>query len=1144
MEAALNCPSCGHANRAGARFCGSCGSSLVADVICGSCGHENPPANRFCDNCGQALSAGGRPTAADAATPQPDQAHRRPSPPEHLAQKILTGRGALEGERKQVTVLFADVQGSMDLAERTDPEHWRAIMERFFSILSEGVHRFEGTVDKFTGDGIMALFGAPIAHEDHALRACYAALGLHEALADYAGELRRTDGLNFSMRIGVNSGEVVVGAIGDDLSLEYTAIGHTVGLAQRMEQLAEPGKTYLTEHTARLVEGYLKLRDLGEFEVKGATAPLRAYELSGIGAARSRLDLSRARGFSRFVGRDAELDSLKAALGRTLEGEGQLVGVRGEAGVGKSRLCHELVEHARARGIPVYHAAGTSHGRTIPFLAALEMLRGYFGVSEHDDDQVARERIAGRLLLLDPAFGEDLPLVFDFLGVPDPERPAPSLNPEGRQRQLLDTVRRLVHAHGRREAAINLLEDLHWIDGGSAVFLEALVEAIPGSRSLTVLNVRPEYEAEWMSKPYYQELSLVPLGPNAANELLCDLIGADRSLNGLSEEVRQRTGGNPFFIEEVVRGLVEDGSLEGEAGSYRLVRPIGSLSVPPTVEAVLAARIDRLDERDKWLLQAAAVLGREFGESILERIAEMSPPELASALRALVGGEFLFQQALYPEPEYAFAHPLTQEVAYRSQLSDRRGRVHAAVARAIADLYPESLDERAALLAHHWEGAGERLEAARWHARAATWAGTSDPAVAVRHWRRVRELVDALPETPETAGLGIGARTSILLFGWRLGILPEEAESLYTEGKQLAERAGDRASLALLTATYAGTMGLSGGMQKALTLMTEADEALEELGIPALRVAVLQYRISALFVCGRAPEGVPLADLALELTGADPTLGAGVAVASPHAFFHVMKSIMVSTLGHLREGHQLAERAIEVAREQGDLETEGWGQMAHALAAYYAGETEEVLPAATRSIEIAERIGDAFSRCWAQTYLGLAHVMRGEWDAAAEVLERSVALSDETRTGLEGEPWRLAFLTEAHLGRGEPEEAIEVAQRAVASVRDLQLDNGDGVAQLALGRALLASERKERMSLAESALSNAVEAARATQMPPIEARAHAARAELERMRGDREAEERELRAARAIAEQIGATGLTAAIDERLRAAAAAAHART
>jgi class 3 adenylate cyclase len=550
----MSCTSCGHQNPAGARFCGACARPLAGAAVCPVCGTANPDAQKYCNGCGRAL-----PGAAAAAPLREPRSYT----PRHLADRILTTRTALEGERKQVTVLFADVKGSMELAEQVDPEVWHEIMDRFFVILADGVHRFEGTVNQYTGDGIMALFGAPIAHEDHAQRACWAALHLSEALRRYANELRLARGLNFSVRIGLNSGEVVVGKIGDDLRMDYTAQGHTVGLAQRMEQLAEPGKVFLTEHTARLVAGFFTLRDLGESAVKGVSAPLRVYELEGVGALRTRLDVARVRGFSRFVGRTEEMASLEAALGRAVAGTGQVIGVVAEAGVGKSRLCHEFTERARAQGIAVYDAHCVAHGRMIPFLPVLELLRGYFGITDQDGDEPARRKVAGTLLLLDPALTDALPLLLDFLGVPDPERPVPRMDPEARQRQLFELTRRLVHARSRREPAVLLIDDLHWIDGASEGFVETAVEALAGTRTLFLVNFRPEYHASWTQKSYYQQLPLLPLGPEAIAELLASLLGTDPSLAGLVELIRERTGGNPFFIEEIVQSLMEAGTLQG-----------------------------------------------------------------------------------------------------------------------------------------------------------------------------------------------------------------------------------------------------------------------------------------------------------------------------------------------------------------------------------------------------------------------------------------------------------------------------------------------------------------------------------------------------------------------------------------------------
>jgi hypothetical protein len=621
----------------------------------------------------------------------------------------------------------------------------------------------------------MALFGAPIAHEDHAQRACYAALHLRDELRRYANDLRLSRGLNFSVRMGLNSGGVVVGRIGDDLRMDYTAQGHTVGLAARMEQIAAADRVYLTDHTARLVEGYFELEDLGELHIEGSESPIRVHELGGVGELRTRFDVSRARGLTRFVGRDDDIEALEAALARCREGYGQVVGLVGEAGVGKSRLCFEFAERCRAQGLRFLEGRGVAHGKNIPLLPILEVFRAYFGITGQDDDRTTREKIAGRLLLLDEGYREVLPLLFEFLGVSDPAGKPIRIDPEARQRQLFGVLRRLVQSGRRESPIVTSIEDLHWIDGGSEAWIAEWVDAISGSPGLLLVNFRPEYHADWMQKSYYRQLPLAPLGPEAIRELLDDLLGSDSSIAGLAETIHTRTGGNPFFTEEVVRSLIEAGHLEGTRGSYRLTRSVEELAIPSSVESMLAARIDRLAEREKQVIQTAAVIGREFSEAILGAVSELPEADLAEALGALKASEFVYEQALYPVAEYAFKHALTQEVALRSQLQERRQRVHAGVARAIEAASPDKLDEQSALLAHHWEGAGELLQAAQCHHRAAEWAATSDPEAAVHHWRRARALLATLPESPETLRLGGTACVRILMQAWRTGLSDEEA---------------------------------------------------------------------------------------------------------------------------------------------------------------------------------------------------------------------------------------------------------------------------------------------------------------------------------------------------------------------------------
>jgi class 3 adenylate cyclase len=629
----MRCPACSFENASGIKFCGECGASL--GNRCSSCGFENAPTIKFCGECGKPLSEASKPG------PPPDP---RSYTPKHLAEKILTSRSALEGERKQVTVLFADVKGSMDLAEQLDPEEWHKIMDRFFVILSEGIHRYEGTINQYTGDGIMALFGAPIAHEDHAERACYAALHLRDELRPYADELRVARGVSFSVRMGLNSGEVVVGKIGEDLRMDYTAQGHTVGLAARMEQLAEAPSIYLTEHTAKLVGGYFALRDLGASRIKGVSEPLHVFELEGIGTLRTRLDVARARGFSRFVGRQEEMATLEAALTRMLAGQGQVVGVVAAAGTGKSRLCAEFTAHCRVRGIRVAEAHCPTIGKSVPFLPLLALLRDLFGIAENDGAHETRRKIAGELMLSGRDVHEIVPLVFDFLGVRDPDQAVPSMDPDARKGKLLAFVRHLVQARSAHEPLLIFVDDAHWIDSGSDEFLAQVVEAAGGTRTLVLVNFRPEYHAEWTAKSYYRQVPLGPLGADASRELLEDLIGRHPSVASLPDLIHQRTAGNPFFSEEVARSLVESGALEGSRGDYRLLRSIAELKIPSTVQGVLAARVDRLAERERGLLQTAALIGKEFPRSILERVANLAPGDLSGALAGLERAEFIFER--------------------------------------------------------------------------------------------------------------------------------------------------------------------------------------------------------------------------------------------------------------------------------------------------------------------------------------------------------------------------------------------------------------------------------------------------------------------------------------------------------------------
>src|SRR5438552_2472317 len=580
-------------------------------VSCRICKHENPAGARFCNDCGAHL-------AAPTITPEP-----RSYTPRHLVEKILASQNALRGERKLVTVLFADVVRSMELAERVDPEEWHRLLDHLFRILAGGIHRYEGTINQYTGDGIMALFGAPIAHEDHAQRACAAALDLARELGALAEDVRRESGLEFAVRMGLNSGEVVVGRIGDDLRMDYTAQGHVVGLAARAQQLAPPGSITVTEQTARLAAGFFDFLDRGEQSLKGASVPVRVFELRGPGQIRSRLESSRARGFSRFVGRERELALLERALSETQSGRPKVVLVTAEPGAGKSRLCHEFVE--RARGVALHYARALSHGRMLPFHVMVALARSLFGVGEGASPSDIRDAVRCGLGNAQPD-----PIALDFwldlLGVSDHVPARSGVDPEARRTRLFQSLLELIRARARRELTLLWVEDLHWLDPASEVALEMLTERLlatesAGSRILIIATTRPEYRPVWSSR--VEVLSLAPLGLQDARTLLGDWLGSDDTLTPLRARIEARARGNPLFVEEMIRSLVERGVLRGERGAYGLAAPSEEITLPETVQTVLASRIDRLADRDKDVLQAAAVVGREVPVELLRAVLEL-----------------------------------------------------------------------------------------------------------------------------------------------------------------------------------------------------------------------------------------------------------------------------------------------------------------------------------------------------------------------------------------------------------------------------------------------------------------------------------------------------------------------------------------
>jgi len=726
--------------------------------------------------------------------------------PPHLAERIraeqaaLEARGAVDGERKTITALFADIKGSMELIEDLDPEDARSIIDPALQLMMAAVHRYEGYVAQSMGDGIFALFGAPLAHEDHAQRALFAALRMQEEGRAYAEQLRHDKGVNLQIRVGVNTGEVVVRSIRkNDLHTDYVPVGHSTSLAARMEGLATPGTTVVSAYTHQLTEGYFEFKDLGAAKIKGVSEPVQIYELLGVGALRTRLQVSAARGLSRFVGRKKEIEHLKQVREQARNGQGQMVGVVGEPGVGKSRLFHEFKVLSEQHCL-VLETFCAAHGSSYAYLPLIELLRNYFHIHPQDDERTLHEKVAGRVVALDRELEDGLPYLLSLLGHAEFVAALQQMDPHIRQQRSFDAIKRILVRESLTQPVVLIFEDLQWLDEGTQAFLDTLRESLATAPMLLLVNYRPEYRHEWGSKTYYSQLRLDALGLEDAKELLATLLDETNwpvtaaSLEPLKQLILEKTEGTPFFMEEMVRALFDQGVLVHSMGGLSLTKPLDEVHIPATVQGVLAGRIDQLGATEKELLQTAAVIGREFSLSLLTQVAHQDEETLVPLLSRLQMAEFIYEQPAFPEVEYTFKHALTQDVAYNSLLSERRQEVHARTAQAIASLFHEQVnDRRLRELAYHSAQSGNTEKAVEYYQRAGEMALKSSAYTeAIRDLNHALDLLPALPHTPDRSQQEL---TLLISLGSCLmatkGYAASEVERVYTRARELARTIGD-----------------------------------------------------------------------------------------------------------------------------------------------------------------------------------------------------------------------------------------------------------------------------------------------------------------------------------------------------------------
>jgi class 3 adenylate cyclase/tetratricopeptide (TPR) repeat protein len=1094
----MRCPRCEADTPDGAKFCIECGAPLK--LRCPQCGADVLPRAKFCAECGTPLT--GQTPVSPPAHPQLPLSYT----PTHLAEKILTSRAALEGERKQVTVLFVDLKGSMELLADRDPEEARQLLDPVLERMMAAVHRYEGTVNQVLGDGIMALFGAPIAHEDHAVRACYAALAIQEAIKSYNEAVRRTHGITVQIRVGLNSGEVIVRAIGNDLHMDYSAIGQTTHLAARMEQLATPGSILLAAETLRLAEGFIQVNALGPIPVKGLTEPVEVFELVGVTSVRRRLQAAAARGLTRFVGREAELVVLTQALERAGASHGQVVAIVGEAGVGKSRLVYECLHSHRTQGWRVLEAASVSYGKATPYFPVIDLLKRYAQVDDSDDTRTIRAKVTGHVLTLDDALQETLPALLSLLEALPEDNTFLHLEPPQRRQRTLEALQRLVLRESQVQPLLLVFEDLHWIDSETQALLDRLVERLAAVPLLLLVNYRPEYQHGWGSRTYYTQLRLDSLPPASAAEVLQALLGDDASLARLTQILIARTEGNPFFLEESVRTLVETQVLVGDPGAYRLAQARPTIQVPATVQAVLAARIDRLPPADKRLLQTAAVIGHNAALPLLQAMADLPEADLHRAFDHLQAAEFLYETQLFPEREFTFKHALTHEVAYGSLPHERRRVLHARILEALEPLAAEPLAEQVEQLALHalrgevWDKAvtyGQQA-GARAHGRAAFRE-------AATCYEQALEALGHLPETPDTGELAIELRLGLARSALHpLGEYGREL-ALLREAEALARARDDWARLARVLAWLANVFRRTGDHAGALAAGQQVLALATDRGDLALQAAA-SFSLGGIYEAigdyGRAAE---LFRRNVEARDA----GTGHPDGQIHALAWLARAL--SELGQFTEGRRHGEEALRLATVDGRGTEPVFAQ--RTLGRLYLNQGD--LAAAIRLLEQSLTLCHAAElwnlRAGITGDLGHAYALAGRLAEGRALLEE--ALRENLRMGvLHNQSLYVVRFSAVCLLEGCLDEARQHARQAL----DLARRHGErGVEAFALCQlgAVHAQADPPEVAQSEARYGEALALAEALGMRPLQAHCHHGLGTLYAKSGQREQARAELETA-------------------------------
>lgn len=1017
--------------------------------------------------------------------------------PKDVVESIPAPRNSVEGERKQVTVLFADIRGSMELIADRDPEEAQTILEPVLDCMVEAVHHYEGTVNKVMGDGIIALFGAPLSHEDHAVRACYASLRMQDAVARYAREAGVSHGNPVMIRVGLNSGEIVVRSIGSDLYFDYNVIGPTVHLAARMEQMANPGAVLATANTLRLAEGYIAVKPLGPIPVKGLPAPVEVYEITGSGFARTKLQAAARRGLTPFVGRRDEMNVLHQALDHVRCGDGWLAAVVGEPGVGKSRLVYEFVHSPAMADCLVLEASAASYGRAMSYLPVIELLRSFFRINDHDSTEKIGAKVTERVLALDHSLQDIIPPLLDLFDALGPEHPFQAMDPLQHRQLTHRAVARLLLSESREHPMIVVIEDLHWSDSLTLGLLSEIVTSADDARLLLVVSYRPEFRDAWSGQVNYSQLALDPLATDNLEELLDALLGASDGLSNLKQLMLDLARGNPFFAEEIVRSLVDGGVLEGVRGSYRLVKALSSIEVPPTVQAVLAARIDRLPAAQKRLLQEASVIGHHVPFALLQAISGLSEGELRDLLNALQTAVFLYATRLFPDLQYTFKHSLTHDVAYAGLLNRHRRSIHARIVGAIEMLYADRLNEQIERLADHalrgeiWEKAVGYLR------QAGTRAAEREAYVeAVTLFEQALGALVQLPESRATLELAIDLRFDIRNVLQPLGDRVRIATYLH-EAELLTVRLNDKSRTGWVQSYLTEQLWMLGRYAEAVKAGKSAISIAEQLDDLPLQVVTNLPLGLAYHTRGDYRQAIDCFNWIATRLGARESRERFGMFVLPAAFSRSFMAWGLAELGDFDDGLKIGCEALTISEAAGHPFSCGYAHLGLGVLALRQGNVRRALRSFEQALAAGAFADSPVGFAFVALHLGYALALLGRSEEGIAILEKSIKVA-ETKGFVARHALRLSYVSEAYFLVGNDNEAMKAGMRALELARAHHERANEAYALRILGRIKarggdpIKSEARYREALAMSKILG---------LRPLEAHCHRDIAELLMERG-------------------------------------------